>query len=458
MTLSPNSIEARDVAYHLHSYSNPQTLAETGPLVIERGEGIYVYDNSGRRYIEGVASLWYASLGFSEKRLVEAAYKQLQKLPCYHSFGHKSTEPAIELAERLVKLAPVPMSKAYFAGSGSEANDTALKIVRFYSNALGRPDKKKVIARIRGYHGTTLATASLTGLPRNHASFDLPIDGILHTDCPLYYRYGEKGESESAFVDRIVGNLEAMILREGPDTIAAFWAEPLMGSGGVIVPPPGYYQKVQAVLDKYDILFVADEVICGFGRLGHMFGTQAFDLKPDMIIVAKALSSGYQPISALLVNERVFSALSNESGRLGVFGHGFTYSAHPVPAAVALETLAIYEERDIVSHVRSVSPRFLEGMHSFADNRFVGNVRGMGLIAGMEIVKNKETKENFDASLRAALTLEAKCLEEGVIVRAIGDTVDVSPPLIITDAQVDDMIGRIGRGLEAFATAMSAHA
>lgn len=455
MTLMPNSIEARDVAYHLHSYSNPQALAETGPLVIERGEGIYVYDNSGRKYIEGVASLWYASLGFSENRLVEAAYKQLKKLPCYHSFGHKVTDVAVELAERLIKLAPVPMSKVYFAGSGSEGNDTALKIVRFFNNALGRPKKKKIISRIRGYHGTTLATASLTGLPRNHASFDLPIDGILHTDCPLYYRYSEQGETEAAFVDRIVANLEAMILHEGPETIAAFWAEPLMGSGGVIVPPKGYYQKVQAVLDKYDILFVADEVICGFGRLGHMFGTQAFDLKPDMIIVAKALSAGYQPISALLVNDRVFSALSDESGRLGVFGHGFTYSAHPVPAAVALETLKIYEERDIVSHVRNVSPRFFAGLRRFGDFPFVGDVRGMGLIAGLEIVKNKSSKENFDPSLRAALTLEAKCLERGVVVRAIGDTVAISPPLIITEAEIDDLLARVEQGLQSFTATMS---
>ena len=456
MTLIPNSIEARDAVYHLHSYSNPTAIAEQGALVMERGDGIYVYDNNGNKYIEGVASLWYASLGFSEKRLADAAYKQLLKLPCYHSFGHKTTEPAIELAERLVRMAPVPMAKAYFAGSGSEGNDTALKIVRYFNNALGRPAKKKVIARIRGYHGTTLATASLTGLPRNHASFDLPIDGILHTDCPLYYRYGQDGESETAFVDRIVGSLEAMILREGPETIAAFWAEPLLGSGGVIVPPDGYYAKVQAVLDRYDILFVADEVICGFGRLGHMFGTQAFDLKPDMIILAKALSSGYQPISALLVNERVYSALSDEAGRLGVFGHGFTYSAHPVPAAVALETLNIYEERGIVDHVRAVSPRFQAGLRRFADTPFVGNVRGMGLIAGLELVKNKTTRENFDPSLRASLLLEAKCLEEGVVVRGIADTVAVSPPLIITEAEIDDMLARIGRGVEKFTAAMSA--
>jgi 4-aminobutyrate--pyruvate transaminase len=454
----PNSIEARDVRNHLHSYSNPRALAETGPLVIERGEGIYVFDNAGRRYLEGVSALWYASLGFSEKRLVEAAYRQMQALPCYHSFGHKVTEPAAELAERLIGLAPVTMSKVYFAGSGSEGNDTALKLVRYYNNAFGRPAKKKVISRVRAYHGTTLATASLTGIPRNHINFDLPIAGILHTDCPLYYRYGLEGESEADFVDRIVGNLEEMILREGPETIAAFWAEPVLGSGGVIVPPEGYYAKVQAVLNKYDILFVADEVICGFGRLGHMFGSQAFGIEPDMIIVAKALSSGYQPISALLMNERVFAGVSAGADAVGVFGHGFTYSAHPVPAAVAIETLKIYEERDIISHVRRVAPRFQEGLKAFSESPFIGDVRGMGLIAGLEIVKDKKTKENFAPELRAALALEMRCLEEGLVVRAIGDTVAISPPLIITEPEIDDLLARFGQGLARFSDDIRAHA
>ena len=456
MNIMANSLEAKDVAHHLHSYSNPRRLAETGPLVIERGEGIHVIDNMGRKYIEGVSALWYASLGFSEQRLVDAAHRQLTKLPCYHSFGNKVSDVAVELAERLIKLAPVPMSKVYFAGSGSEGNDTALKIVRFYSNALGRPQKKKVISRIKAYHGTTLATASLTGIPRNHAGFDLPIDGILHTDCPHYYRYADAGESEEAFVDRIVGNLETLILNEGPETIAAFWAEPVFGSGGVIVPPKGYYEKVQAVLRKYDILFVADEVISGFGRLGHMFGCEAFGIEPDMIILAKALSSGYQPISALMINERVFSALADESNKLGVFGHGFTYSAHPVPAAVALETLKIYEERDIVSHVRKVAPKMQTAMRRLADYPFVGEVRGLGLIAGIEVVRNKATKESFDPAMRAAAELEAKCLEQGLIVRAIGDTVAVSPPLIISENEMERLLSMLEQGVKHFAEAMAA--
>jgi 4-aminobutyrate---pyruvate transaminase len=340
------------------------------------------------------------------------------------------------------------MSKVYFASSGSEANDTALKIVRFFNNSLGRPDKKKVISRLKGYHGTTIASASLTGIPRNHTGFDLPIAGILHTDCPHYYRYGKPGESEAAFVERIVANLEALIVKEGPDTIAAFWAEPVLGSGGVIVPPDGYYERIKEVLDRYDILFVVDEVICGFGRLGTMFGCQAFGLQPDMIVVGKALSSGYQPISALMVNERVFSALATESDRLGTFGHGFTYSGHPVPAAVALETLNLYQERDILSHVRAVAPLFQSGVRRLARYPIVGEVRGMGLIAGIELVQDKDTRQNFDASVRAAMQVELACLEEGLIVRAIGETVAIAPPLIITAEQVADLLARLERGLE----------
>lgn len=457
-TMTLNSPEARDSASHLHSYSNPKKLAETGPVVIERGEGIHVFDSAGNRYLEGVSALWYASLGFSEQRLVDAAHRQMQKLPCYHSFGNKVPDNTIELAERLLAMAPVPMSKVYFAGSGSEGNDTALKMVRYLNNALGRPAKKKVISRIKAYHGTTLATASLTGIPRNHFSFDLPIAGILHTDCPHYYRFGLEGESEEAFVDRIVGNLEAMILAEGPETIAAFWAEPVLGSGGVIVPPPGYYQKVQAVLAKYDILFVVDEVICGFGRLGEMFGSQAFDLKPDIMIVAKALSAGYQPIAAVLINESVFAALSDEADKLGVFGHGFTYSGHPVPVAVALETLRIYQERDIVAHVQSVAPRFQEGLRRLARYPFIGEVRGLGLIAGLEIVEDKATRANFAPHLRAALAVETECFAEGLVVRAVGDTVAIAPPLIITAAEVDDLLARLERGLSRFCDMAAARA
>lgn len=378
MTIRANSIQARDIAHVLHPYTNASLHEKIGPLVIARGEGIYVFDDEGNRYIEGLSGLFCASLGFSEERLVEAATRQMRKLPFYHSFGGKTNEPSVELAERLIALAPTPMSKVFFANSGSEANDTAVKLVWYYHNAIGKPQKKKIISRIRAYHGVTVASASLTGLPNNHRDFDLPIARILHTECPGFYRFGLPGESEEAFVARCVRSLEDLIEREGADTIGAFFAEPIMVSGGCIVPPPTYYEKIQAVLKKHDILLITDEVICGFGRTGAMFGCETFGIEPDMISMAKQLSAAYQPISALMINEKIYRAIVSESATIGTFGHGFTYGGHPVPAAVALETLRIYEERDIVGHVRRVAPAFEDGLKKLGQHPIVGEARGKG--------------------------------------------------------------------------------
>lgn len=448
MTVRPNSLEARDVAHVLHPYTNAVVHEQDGPMVLSHGDGIHVVDTEGNRYIEALSGLFCASLGFSEQRLADAAYAQMKALPFYHSFGGKSSAPAIELAERLKALAPVPMSKVFFANSGSEANDTAIKIVWYYHNAIGKPEKKKIISRIRAYHGVTVATASLTGLPYNHKSFDLPIGRILHTDCPLHYRYALPGESEEDFATRCATSLEDLILREGPDTIGAFFAEPLMASGGCIVPPPTYYAKIQAVLKKYDILLIADEVICGFGRLGTMFGSESFGLKPDMISVAKQLSAAYQPISALMINEKIYSALRDHSGEIGTFGHGFTYSGHPVATAVALETLKIYEERDILGHVQSLVPVFERELAAFNDHPLVGNARGRGLIGTLELVRNKETKEPFDPKRAVAVQAGKIALKHGVITRALGDTVNLCPPLIITERQLIDLFRRIERTLD----------
>ena len=362
MALRPNSLSARDIASLVHPYTNLKTHQETGPVVMSKGRGVYVVDEDGKEYIEGLAGLWCTSLGFSEERLIEAAIKQFRELPTYHVFASKSHEPGIALAEKMLAIAPVPMSKVFFANSGSEANDTAIKLVWYVNNALGRPKKKKIVSRMRGYHGVTVAAASLTGLPANHRDFDLPLPGFLHTDCPSHYNFAEAGESEEAFVARLAANLEALIAREGADTIAAFFAEPVMGAGGVITPPKGYFEAIQAILRKHDILFVVDEVICGFGRTGNMWGSQTYALKPDILTCAKALSSAYLPISAVMVNQRVWDAMVAGAAKIGVFGHGYTYSAHPVAAAVALETLKIYEERDIVGHVRRLAPRLQQGL------------------------------------------------------------------------------------------------
>ncbi len=340
------------------------------------------------------------------------------------------------------------MSKVFFANSGSEANDTAMKLVWYYHNAIGKPEKKKIISRIRGYHGVTIASASLTGLPNNHRDFDLPIARVLHTDCPGFYRYGLPNETEEAFVDRCVGSLETLIEREGGETIGAFFAKPLMASGGCIVPPAGYYEKIQAVLRRHDILLVADEVICGFGRTGNMFGSETFGMKPDMIAMAKQLSAAYQPISALMINERIYAALVSESAKIGTFAHGFTYGGHPVAAAVALETLKIYEERDIVGHVRRIAPGFQAGLRALARHPLVGEARGTGLIGTLELVSDKATRTPFDPALGVAAYAGRRAQAHGVITRALGDTVNLCPPLIITEAQIEDLLGRIALALD----------
>lgn len=449
-----NSAASRDIAYHLHPYTNLKKHETEGPLVITEGKGIYVYDENGKEYIEGLAGLWCTSLGFGEERLVEAAARQMKRLPYYHIFNHKSHDVGAELAERLIGLMPIKMSKVFFNNSGSEANDTAVKMVWYYNNALGRHRKKKIISRMRGYHGVTVATASLTGLLNNHRDFDLPIANIRHADCPHYYRFAKPGESEENFATRLADSLEAQILREDPETVAAFIAEPVMGAGGVIVPPKSYFEKVQKVLKKYDVLLIADEVICGFGRTGNMFGTETFGLQPDIMTMAKALSSAYLPISATVVNDGIYQSLVAQSEKIGVFAHGYTYSGHPVACAVALETLKIYEERNIVAQVRKVSPLLLNGLRRFADHPLVGEVRGVGLLAGVELVKDKATKTPFEAKQGIGALFAAKAQENGLIIRAVFDTIALCPPLIITGDEIDEMLRRFGKTLDDITTAV----
>ncbi len=439
----------RDLSFHLHPATNLRSVQAEGPLVITRGEGVYVYDDEGKRYLEGMAGLWCASLGFSERRLAEAAYKQMCELPFYHSFAGKVPAISTELAERLIGMAPAGMTKVLFANSGSEANDTAIKLAWYINNALGRPQKKKIISRQRAYHGVTIASGSLTGLAFAHTDFDLPIARILHADCPHYYRGGAPGESEEAFAARLAANLEQLIVREGPDTVAAFFAEPVMGAGGVIVPPATYFDRVQPILKKYDILFVVDEVICGFGRTGHMFGSQTFNLQPDIMTLAKALSAGYVPISANLVSGKVYEILLAQSDKLGIFGHGYTYSSHPVPAAVALETLKIYDELDIVAQVRRVGPRMQAGIRSYADHPLIGEARGIGLIGAVEIVRDKTTKQSFEPKAGVAAYLVRRAQHHGAILRNMpGDIVAFSPPLVISETEIDELMGCFGKALD----------
>jgi 4-aminobutyrate--pyruvate transaminase len=438
----------RDIATTIHPYTNLKVHESDGPLVITEGDGVFVSDENGKKYLEGLAGLWNASLGFSERRLAEAAYRQMLKLPFYHTFAHKATDIGIELAEKLLSIAPVPMSKVFFVNSGSEANDTVVKLVWYYNNAIERPRKKKIISRTKSYHGVTVASASLTGLPNNHRDFDLPIANIFHVECPHFYRFGLPGETEEAFASRMADSLEQRILSEGADTVAAMIAEPIMGAGGVLVPPATYWEKIQTVLRKYDILLIADEVICAFGRTGEMWGSTTYALQPDMITCAKGLSAGYLPIGAVMVSEAIYHALVKQSEKIGVFSHGFTCSGHPVSSAVALETLKIYEKDDTLSHVRRIAPRMQASLQRFANHPLVGEVRGIGLIGAVELVADKSTKASFDPSEGVGPFLIKRGHHHGVILRALSDSIAFCPPLIINEAEIDLMFERFALALD----------
>ncbi|MCI5075238.1 aspartate aminotransferase family protein [Oricola sp.] len=437
----PNSAAARDVRHVLHPYTDARRHEERGPTLMERGEGIYVFDDDGNRYIEGLAGLWSVAVGFSEQRLVDAATRQMQRLPYSHIFSHKAHAPSIDLAEKLAEMTPEGLNHVFFTNSGSEANDTVVKLVRYYNNAIGRPEKKKFIGRIRGYHGITVASGSLTGLPLNHQDFDLPIAGVLHVGCPHHYRYARDGESEEDFATRLAEELDQAILAEGPETIAAFIGEPLMAAGGVLPPPATYWQKIQAVCRKHDILVVADEVITGFGRLGTTFGSDYYGIEPDVMVLSKQITSSYQPLAAVMISDALYEGVADNSARIGGFGHGFTGSGHPVATAVALENLKIIEERGLVQRAADLSPVLLNGLAAMSDHALVGEVRGAGLIAAVELVADKETKAPFDPAMKLGMFVYEQAQKNGLVVRAIGDTIAFCPPLIISEEQIGDMLG-----------------
>jgi len=447
--VAPNSIQARDIASLVHPQTNLAQHLEQGPTVIDRGQGIYVWDDSGQQFLDAAAGLWCASLGYANERLAKVAYDQMRKLGYYHLYRGNSHEPGVELAEKLLSIAPVKMSKVLFQCSGSEANDTAIKLVWYYHAAIGKPGKRKIIGRHMGYHGSTTAAISASGKPDMHAEFGLPLPDFRHTEFPHYYRRHTEGESEEQFATRMADALETLILAEGPDTVGGFIAEPVMGAGGGIIPPRTYWEKMQAVLRKYDVLFIADEVICGFGRTGNMWGSITYDLKPDMISCAKALSAAMQPISALMVNERVFAAMLDESRKVGNFAHGFTYAGHPVATAVAMEVLRIYDEMDMVPHVQRVGAYLQQVMGRFIDHPLVGDVRGVGLVSALEMMADKATRTPFDPSRKVGAIADKHARENGLIVRSIGDRIAFSPPLIITEAEVDELAVRLQKTLDA---------
>ena len=445
-----SSAAAADRAHLVRGFTKLSDRHLRDPVVIERGKGIWVWDEHGTPYIEAVAGMWCASFGFGEEELVEAAVAQLRKLPYYHTLTNKTVGPAAELAAKLAEVVPIRDAKIHFTATGSEANDFLIKFIRYRNNAIGDTARKKIIARTNAYHGATLGASSLTGIPNMHKLFDLPLPGILHTGDPHFYRNGRDGETAEEFGRRMADELDELIQREGPETIAGFIAEPVTGGGGVVVPPSSYYPAVQEVLGRYGIPFFVDEVINGFGRTGSWFGAQTFGIDADTMTLGKGLSSAYQPIAALVVSADIYEGLEKGSDEVGSFAHGATYSGHPVAAAVALRTIELMQERDLVGHVQSVMPRFEARLRAFADHPLVGDVRVAGLMGAVELVTDKATKGRFDPVGKAAAVVQNAAQARGLIVRGIGvaESVGFAPPLVITDEEIDELFDRFALALD----------
>ena len=426
-------------------------LAAVEQLNIVSGKGVYVYDDAGNQYLEGLSGLWCSALGYGNEELIAAINSQLKTLSYSHLFGGRTHPVVMELADKLATMLPVPDARIFFSNSGSEANDSHIKMLRYYSNAIGKPQKKKIIALDRGYHGVTVASASLTGLPVMHSHFDLPVEalGILRADCPHYFRGKEGDESEDEFVSRLLKSLEKLIFEEGAETIAAFIAEPLMGAGGVIVPPEGYLPKVQALMKEHDIFLWADEVICGFGRTGNDFGSTTMGINPDLMSLAKQLSSAYVPISAAVVPGEMYESMAQQSANVGMFGHGYTYTGHPVACAAALKALEIYERDDLFARAAKMGVHMQSRLQEYAGHELVGEVRGKGLIGAIELVANKETGQAFSDGQVGAFAQRA-CQDAGLLLRVVsGSCVAFCPPLIIEENQIDEMVEKFGTALAA---------
>ena len=444
-----------DQRHVLHPFTSIAEQQAHGANIVNSAEGIMVRGVDGREYIDAMAGLWCMNIGYGRPEMAEALAEQARKLCYYHSFINWGNEPVAELAARIAAMTPGDLNRVFFANSGSEANDTQVKLLWQYNNLLGRPKKKKFIARNGAYHGVTVASASLSGLPNLHGNFDVPREGFLHVGKPHYYREAPADMSEAEFVQHLAKELEETIDREGADTIAAFFAEPIMGAGGVIVPPEGYFDAIVPILRANDILFVADEVVCGFGRLGKNFGSTYYGMEPDLMTVAKGLTSGYVPMSGVIVSDRIWEVFAEKSPEVGPFGHGYTYSHHPLAAAAGLANLAIIEKEGLIANAGATGAHFQKALRdAVEDHPLVGEVRGTALIAGVELVQDKASKKSFANGPAVAMRLHKLLLEEGLISRPIVNTMAFSPPLIVTPSDTDEIVARFTRGLERLTTAL----
>lgn len=445
-----------DKRSHLHPFTMLSDHQKHGPLMMVRGQGTRLTDHAGREYLDAFAGLWCVNVGYGRQAIADAVAAQIKQLPYYHSFLAMANEPSIRLASRLAELTPNSVTRAFFGLSGSDANDTNVKIIWQYNNLRGKPEKKKLIARRSAYHGVTVVAASLSGLPNLHGGFDVPLDmnRFFHLTTPHHYRFAQPGMTELEFSASLAQELEQLILREGPETMAAFFAEPIMGAGGVFVPPEGYFEAIVPILRKYDILLVADEVICGFGRLGNWFGSDTYNLQPDMMTLAKGLTSGYVPLSASMVSESIWQVLE---GSATPFGHGFTYSAHPVSAAAALANLEIYNSENLVQRAAAMGSYLQKSLRERLDGLpLVGEIRGLGMVAAIELVSNKGTKQSFDPKLAVQVRVYKEMQKRGVLVRPIPNSVAVSPPLIFTEGEVDTLTAALAESLVATANQLVA--
>ena len=452
--MSQQTLSEKDRKYFFHPFTALKAHEETGGKIIVSGQGSTLKDETGASYLDAMAGLWCVNLGYGNKRLKDAIADQVEKLSYYHGFSGMSTDLAALLSERIISLAPEGMSKVFFGNSGSDANDTNAKIVWFYNNALGRPQKKKIIARLRGYHGVTVLSGGLTGLKNLHDGFDIPLPMIRHVRPPHRLWEKEPGTTDAQFAQTLADELEALILKEGPDTVAAFIAEPLHAAGGVIVPPQEYFPAIKKVLKKYDVLMIADEVVTGFGRLGTMFASKTFDMEPDIITVAKGLTSAYIPLSASIISEKIWQVLRDGSEKYGAFGHGYTYSAHPIAARCALETLSILEEGKYLEMTVKKGALLHELLQAnFKDHPLVGEIRGQALIGAIELVAKKDPMTPFDPSEKIGIRAARKSMEMGVITRALpaADTLAFSPPFVVTEGELEKMVTTVRTAVDEIA-------